>query len=315
MTNAPTTMSGTTLSAPLDDRRRATLIGAAAVLLWATLALLTTATAPVPPFQLVALTFAIAFLLALGKWTLARAAGGPPVLSHLRQPAVIWLIGIGGLFGYHVFYFTAPAHAPAVDASLIAYLWPVFTVLFSALLPGERLHWWHVAGSAAGLAGAALLVTRNGGLVVDPAYVVGYLAAFACALTWPAYSLLSRRYGGASSDAVGGSCGATAALGLLCHLLFEETQWPDADGWLAILALGLGPVGAAFFVWDRGVKRGDIRALGAFAYAGPLLSTLLLILFGRAEFGVTIAAACLLIVGGAVVAARDVLRRVDGASL
>jgi drug/metabolite transporter (DMT)-like permease len=303
-------MSAATLTAAaFDDRRRATLIGGLAVLLWATLALLTTATEPVPPFQLVTLTFAVAFLLALGKWIMVRAGGGPPVLSHLRQPAVVWLIGVGGLFGYHAFYFTALAHAPAVDASLIAYLWPLFTVLFSALLPGERLRWWHVAGSAAGLAGAALLITRNNGLVVDAGYVVGYLSALACALTWPAYSLLSRRYGGASSDAVGGFCGATALLGLLCHLLFEQTRWPDATGWLAVLALGLGPVGAAFFLWDHGVTRGDIRALGAFAYAGPLHSTLLLILSGRAEPGGTIAAACLLIVGGAVLAARDLLRR------
>lgn len=302
-------MSAPSLATVRNHGRGATLIGAVAVLLWATLALLTTATEPVPPFQLVALTFAVAFLLALGKWTLARAGGGPPVLAHLRQPALVWLIGVGGLFGYHAFYFTALANAPAVDASLIAYLWPLFTVLFSALLPGERLRWWHVVGSVTGLAGAALVIVQRGGLVVDPAYLLGYLAAFGGALTWPAYSLLSRRHGGASSDAVGGFCGATAALGLLCHLLLEDTQWPDPGGWLAVFALGLGPVGAAFFVWDHGVKHGDIRALGAFAYAGPLLSTLLLILFGRAEPGWTIAAACLLIVGGAVLAARDVLGR------
>jgi drug/metabolite transporter (DMT)-like permease len=292
-----------------DHRLRATLIGSIAVLLWATLALLTTATQPVPPFQLVALTFAIAFLLALGKWQVARRNGGRPVLSHLRQPPVVWLVGVGGLFGYHFFYFTALAHAPAVDASLIAYLWPLFTVLFSALLPGERLRWWHVAGSLAGLAGAALLVTRGSGLAIDPRYFIGYLAAFACALTWPAYSLISRRLGQVPSDAVGGFCGATALLGLACHLLLEETRWPDATGWLAVLALGLGPVGAAFFVWDHGVKRGDIRALGAFAYAGPLLSTLLLIAFGRAQASATLAAACALIVGGALLAARDMWRR------
>jgi drug/metabolite transporter (DMT)-like permease len=292
-----------------DHWLRATLIGGIAVLLWATLALLTTATQPVPPFQLVALTFAIAFLLALGKWQVARRNGGRPVLSHLRQPPVVWLVGVGGLFGYHFFYFTALAHAPAVDASLIAYLWPLFTVLFSALLPGERLRWWHVAGSLAGLAGAALLVTRGSGLAIDPRYFIGYLAAFACALTWPAYSLISRRLGQVPSDAVGGFCGATALLGLACHLLLEETRWPDATGWLAVLALGLGPVGAAFFVWDHGVKRGDIRALGAFAYAGPLLSTLLLIAFGRAQASATLAAACALIVGGALLAARDMWRR------
>ncbi len=291
-------------------RLRATLIGGVAVLLWATLALLTTAAGPVPPFQLVALTFALAFLLALAKWTLAaRRRGAAAVLAPLRQPARVWLLGIGGLFGYHAFYFTALGHAPAVEASLIAYLWPLFIVLLSALLPGERLRRWHVAGALMGLAGAALLVTRGRGLAFDPAYAVGYAAAFACALTWSGYSVLSRRFGAVPTDAVGGFCGATALLGLVCHMLFETTRWPEGAAWLAVLALGAGPVGAAFFVWDHGVKRGDIQALGAFAYGAPLLSTLLLIAFGRAEPTPAVGAACLLIVGGALTASHGVLRR------
>jgi drug/metabolite transporter (DMT)-like permease len=302
----------TTAAIPTAEHRlRATLIGGIAVLLWATLALLTTAAQPVPPFQLVALTFGVAFLLALGKWTAARASGGAPILSHLRQPAAVWALGVGGLFGYHFFYFTALANAPAVDASLIAYLWPLLIVLFSALLPGESLRWWHVAGGLAGLVGAGLLVTHNagGGLAFRVEFALGYLAALACAFTWSAYSVLSRRFGQVPSDAVGGFCGATALLGLLCHLLFEETRWPDVGGWLAVLGLGLGPVGAAFFVWDYGVKRGDIKALGAFAYAAPLLSTLLLTAFGRAAPSWTLAVACALIVGGAALAGRDMFRR------
>jgi len=292
-------------------RLQATFIGGIAVLLWATLALLTTAAQPVPPFQLVALTFGVAFLLALGKWTMARAGGGPAILSHLHQPPAVWALGVGGLFGYHYFYFTALASAPPVDASLIAYLWPLLIVMFSALLPGERLRWWHMAGGLAGLIGAGLLVTHNAG--AGPSFraefAVGYLAALACAFTWSGYSVLSRRFHQVSSDAVGGFCGATALLGFLCHLLFEETRWPDAVGWLAVLGLGVGPVGAAFFVWDYGVKRGDIKALGAFAYAAPLLSTILLIAFGRAAASWVLAIACGLIVGGAVLAGRDMFRR------
>lgn len=294
-----------------DHRLQATLVGGSAVLLWATLALLTTAADPIPPFQLVALTFGVAFLLALGKWTLARAGGGAAILSHLRQPPAVWALGVGGLFGYHFFYFTALANAPPVDASLIAYLWPLLIVMFSALLPGESLRWWHVAGAISGLLGAGLLVTSNAGgaLAFRAEFALGYLAALACAFTWSGYSVLSRRFPQVSSDAVGGFCGATALLGLLCHLQFEETRWPDPGGWLAVLGLGLGPVGAAFFVWDYGVKRGDIRALGAFAYAAPLLSTILLIAFGRAEPGWVLAVACALIVGGAALAGRDMFRR------
>jgi drug/metabolite transporter (DMT)-like permease len=69
------------------------------------------------------------------------AAGGPPVLSHLREPPTAWALGVCGLFATRPLYFTALAHAPAVEASLIAYPGPLLLVLFSALLPGERLRW------------------------------------------------------------------------------------------------------------------------------------------------------------------------------
>src|SRR5690606_30758158 len=243
----------------------------------ATLALLTTLSGAVPPFQLVAMAFGLAFLLALGGWLLR----GEPVAAHLRQPTQVWALGIGGLFGYHFFYFLALRNAPPVEAGLIAYLWPLLIVLFSALLPGERLRWWHLAGALAGLAGAALLVTNGGAVSFRADYALGYLAALACAFTWSAYSVLSRFVKSVPTDTVGGFCAASAVLGLVCHLIFEDTVLPgSALEWLAVLALGLGPVGLAFFTWDHGVKHGDIKALGAASYAAPLLSTILLVLFG-----------------------------------
>ena len=283
---------------------KATLIGGTAVLLWATLALLTSLSGTTPPFQLTAMAFSIAFLIGVILW---RRQGGS-VWQHLRLPGRVWALGIFGLFGYHFFYFMALRHAPAVEASLIAYLWPLLIVFFSALLPGERLRWFHLAGALIAFAGAALLVTKGKRLSFEAQYGWGYLAALVCALTWSSYSLLSRRFGAIPTNAVGGFCGATAVLALLCHLLFEQTVWPTGLEWLAILLLGLGPVGVAFFTWDYGVKRGNIKVLGAFSYAAPLLSTLLLIGFGLAEPSWLLALACVFIVGGAVLAAGDFFR-------
>lgn len=281
------------------------MIGSTAVLMWGALALFTTWTGSVPPFQLVAMAFAIAFAMTVVKWVVA----GDDFRAHLRHPAPVWLLGVGGLFGYHFFYFMALRNAPAVEAGLIAYLWPLLIVLFSALLPGERLRWWHVAGALAGLAGCVLLVTDGGRVAFRAEFATGYAAAGACALTWSGYSVLSRRFGSVPTDTVGWFCGAAAALGFAAHLAFETTVWPQEAGqWLAVLGLGLGPVGAAFFAWDIGVKHGDIRALGAFSYAAPLISTLLLIGFGQGEASTAVAMACALIVGGAVLAARDMFR-------
>jgi drug/metabolite transporter (DMT)-like permease len=284
---------------------RATLIGFSAILMWSFLALFTAASGTIPAFQLTAVCFAIGSIPGIVVLVLR-----PERLKLLRQPAKVWIIGIAGLFGYHFLYFTALRNAPAVEAGLIAYLWPLLIVVGSALLPGERLRWYHLAGAVAGLAGTMLIVGRNG-FHFDPAYGLGYGAAFLCAFTWSGYSLLTRRFDAVSTDVVTGFCMATSFLSLLCHLGLETTVWPEGGlQWTAILGLGLFPVGAAFYAWDYGVKNGDIQILGAASYAAPLLSTLILTLFGFAQPSWGIALACLLVTGGAVLAAhRMILRR------
>jgi drug/metabolite transporter (DMT)-like permease len=282
---------------------RATLIGFSAIAMWALLALLTDASGRTPPFLLSAITFAIGTMVGLVARLLAPAPAQPA-----KIPGQVWVIGIAGLFGYHFFYFTALRNAPAVEASLIAYLWPLLIVLGSALMPGERLRWNHVAGALLGLAGTALIVTRGGGLAFESRYAFGYSMAGVCAVLWSAYSLLSRRFPAVPTSVVTWFCAATSALSLVCHLALEETVLPATAGqWFAVLGLGLMPVGAAFYAWDIGVKRGNIQVLGAASYAAPLLSTLILIAAGVAEPSLRILMACVLITAGAVLAAKSML--------
>jgi drug/metabolite transporter (DMT)-like permease len=282
---------------------RATLIGFSAVAMWASLALFTDASGAVPPFLLSAITFAIATLVGLAARLFTQAPG-----RREKIPPQVWIIGIGGLFGYHFFYFTALRNAPAVEASLIAYLWPLLIVLGSALMPGERLRWNHIAGALLGLAGTFLIVTKGGGLAFESRYLFGYAMAGACAFLWSGYSLLSRRFAAVPTSIVTWFCAATSALSLVCHLALEQTVLPSgASQWLAVLGLGLMPVGAAFYAWDYGVKHGNIQVLGAASYAAPLLSTLVLIVAGFAEPTLNIIAACVLITSGAVLAAKSLL--------
>lgn len=285
-------------------RLQATLIGFSAILMWSFLALMTAASGRMPPFQLSAICFAIGSLPGIVVLLL-----NPARISLLRQPAKVWLLGIAGLFGYHFLYFTALRNAPAVEAGLIAYLWPLLIVIGSALLPGERLRWYHLAGALCGLAGTILIVGRNG-VNFEGSYALGYGAALLCAFTWSGYSLATRRFEAVSTDVVTGFCLVTSILSLICHLLLETTVWPSSSAeWLAVVGLGLFPVGAAFYAWDFGVKSGDIQILGAASYAAPLLSTLILMLFGFAEPSWRIAIACVLVTGGAVLAAKDMIRR------
>jgi drug/metabolite transporter (DMT)-like permease len=278
-------------------RARATAIGFTAVLMWSLLALFTIGSAPVPPLQLNAICFGIGGLIGL-VWTARQGFG---VLRGVSWK--VYAFGTFGLFGYHLLYFTAFRLSPTAETGLIAYLWPLFIVLFSGLLPGERLRSPHVIGALIAFAGAAVIVLGredDGG-----GTALGLGLAFLCALTWAAYSVLSRRLGTVPTESVTVFCLATAMLSLAAHLAVETTAWPaGAVGWAATFALGIGPVGAAFFTWDIGMKKGDIQLLGVASYAAPLLSTLALVAAGIAKPTWTIAVAAVLIAGGAALAAR-----------
>ncbi|WP_437730705.1 aromatic amino acid exporter YddG [Sorangium sp. So ce1335] len=271
-----------------------------AIGLWGGLALLSTSVSGLPPLQVLASTFAIAALL--GAARAALRGGGLGALRALRQPPSGWMLGVGGLFGYHALYFYALSAAPPVQVSLIAYLWPLLLVLFSALVPGGRLRRRHVAGALLGLAGVWTVLAAAGDVGLGAAHARGYLAALGCALVWSTYSVLQRRFADVPADAVAGSCAATAALGLAGHLALERTVVPTAGEALGLLALGLGPVGVAFFAWDHATKHGDLPQLGVLSYGAPVLSTALLCLAGRAEASPRLLAACVLVAAGGLAA-------------
>ena len=283
--------------------RTSTLIGLTAILTWSLLAVLTVATGKIPAFQLAAMTFAIGALVGSLTWI-----GRPDAPRALRQGPLAWVVGVGGLFGYHALYFLALRFAPPAEAGLLNYLWPLLIVLFSSLLPGERLAAHHLVGALLGLAGTILLFAGGSISGFAPGQLPGLFAAFVAAFVWATYSVMSRKLKSVPTDAVAGFCLATALLAALSHILIEDTVWPETPGqWLAVAALGVGPVGAAFYTWDIGMKRGDIRVLGAASYATPLLSTAFLILAGFAKPGVNIFIAAVLIAGGGLIAARDMI--------
>jgi drug/metabolite transporter (DMT)-like permease len=281
-------------------RSKATAVGFIAVLLWALLALLTVGSAPTPPLLLNAICFSIGGTLGM-VWTL-RTGG----LKQLRTVSwKVYAFGSLGLFGYHALYFSALRLAPAAEAGLIAYLWPLMIVLFSGLLPGERLRPGHMIGALLGFAGAAAIITGGaGGFQAE--FLPGYILAFLCALTWSGYSVLSRLVGDAPTSSVAVFCVVTAIASWGLHFALEDTVWPQGTlGWASALLLGLGPVGLAFYVWDIGVKQGDIQMLGTSSYAAPLLSTLVLVLAGVANPSWALALAAALITAGAAIAAKS----------
>jgi drug/metabolite transporter (DMT)-like permease len=288
------------------SKATATAIGFTAVLMWGLLAFFSKLADDIPPLQLTGMSFLIGGLVGVASWPFRP--GAARVLT--QHSPLVWLHNVAGLFGSHFLYFMAVQNAPVVEVSLIAYLWPLFIVLFSGFLPGEKLKAHHIIGVVLGLLGAFFVVTKGQGFALANGLQLGHMIALPYAMYWAAYSVSIRRYGHIPSDIVAGFCLATGVVALLCHAVMETTVWPlSPQQWIAILGLGLLPVGAAFYAWDFGMKHGDPMVLGASSYAAPLLSTVVLLLAGFGVFHWSIAVACLLIIGGAVLAAKDMLFR------
>ena len=275
------------------------LLALGAIALWGTLAALGVALAHVPPFLLTGLALCVGGLLAL---TLCRFE-----VSRWLVPLPTLALGVGGLFGFHFLLFMALRLAPPVQANLINYLWPLFMVLLSPwLLPGMRLQAVHIAAALLGFAGAALVILGDPAGAGQQAggWSWGYLLALMSALVWAGYSLLTRRVPHFPTAAIGGFALVSGLLSLLCHALLEPAVALTGRDMLLIGALGLGPMGAAFFLWDMALKRGDTRQIGILSYLTPLASTGMLVLVGDRAFTWNIALAALMIVGAALLGTR-----------
>jgi drug/metabolite transporter (DMT)-like permease len=282
----------------------AILLALAAILLWSSLTLLSAGVSHLPAFFSAGVALCIGGLAGLAK------------VREWRVPPATFGLGLFGIFGYHALFFLALRHAPALEVNLLQYLWPLLIVVLAPVfLRGHRLGAHHLLGAGLGLAGA-VLVLSGGHLQLDLTHLGGYLLALGAALVWSSYSLLLKRARPFPTGAVGGFCLGSGLLALALHALLRSAPLAVSPrDWLFLVLLGLGPMGLAFYTWDAAMKQGDPRVIGALAYLTPLLSTLMLVLFGgRHLTGLTTAAMGLIVAGAAAGSLGLLGRRARGPS-
>lgn len=275
--------------------RSALLLALGAIVLWGTLAPLGVSLQHLPPFLLTGLGLLVGSLigLPLSGWN----------LTSWKVPRSTLLLGVYGLFGFHFLLFIALRHAPPVQANLVNYLWPLGIVLMAPLfLPGLKLRPLHLAAALVGFAGAALAIL--GGQALQGGFAWGYIPALCSAFVWASYSLLSRRVPPFPSASIGLFGLISGLLSLLCHALLEAPTVLSANDWWLVLALGLGPLGGAFYLWDAALKRGDPRQIGILSFLTPLLSTLALLWLRSECPSASVLAAATMIVGAALMGSR-----------
>ena len=286
----------------MQHSRSATLYALGAIASWALLAALGVALKHVPPFLLTGIALVVG---SVPTWPLVARRPG-----LWKIPLGTLALGVTGLFGFHFLLFLALRSAPPVQANLVNYLWPLFIVVLSPLLlPGMVLRPVHLIAALLGFAGAAVAILGRS-QDVGGGWSWGYLLALASALVWACYSLLTRRVKPFPTVAVGLFGLVSGVLSLLCHALLEPATTLEPSVTLSLrdllllAAMGLGPLGAAFFLWDKALKLGDPRQIGILSYLTPLSSTVVLMLTGAGPLSWSIALAAAMIIGAAIIGAR-----------
>lgn len=264
-----------------------------AIALWASLAALGVSLRHVPPFLLTGLALVIGSVPA---W---------PLVRQWKVPLSTLALGVYGLFGFHFLLFVALRLAPPVEANLVNYLWPLLIVVLAPLfLPGLKLRPRHLAAAVAGFAGAAIAIL-GAGREASGAWSWGYLPALGSAFIWASYSLWTRRVRAFPTAAIGLFGLVSGLLALACHVALEPPVALSARDLALIAVMGLGPLGAAFFLWDKALKGGDARHIGILSYLTPLASTALLLAVGGRTPSPSIVAAAVLIIGAAILGTRE----------
>lgn len=279
----------------MDQKTKSLLLGILTIVCWGSLATLGNLLIHLPPFYVLGITFLI---------------GSIPAWFRPKEMFPDWRIllwGVGGYFGYHFFLFYAFRFAPAVEANLINYLWPVIMVIVSPVFfPDQKLKIYHFIGAVLAVVGSVFLVLGKGGELRSE-NIIGYLLAFGAALTWPLYSIGKKKMAPTSVWAIGGFCLVSGLLCMATHYSIEPRVVLQSHDLWKLLIMGLGPFGVAFYSWDLALRFGDSKVMGALAYLTPVLSTLGLVLFAGQTMISTTIVAMVLIIGGASVGLLDFL--------
>jgi len=258
------------------DRKRATLIGLAAIVLWSTMVgLIRSVSEGLGPVGGAAMIYTLSGLLC---WF---TVGFPDI----RRFSPRYLIAGSLLFvSYEICLALSLGYAntrhQAIEVGMVNYLWPSLTIVFAILFNGQKTNLWVVPGLIIALLGVSWVLGGEQGLHIEQilnniiSNPLSYGLAFTGAFIWAAYCTVTSKY-------ARGQNGITlfvllTALSLWLKFLFSAQPEMVFSVPVVIKLLLCGvALGFGYAAWNIGILHGNVSLLAAVSYFTPVLSSAL----------------------------------------
>ena len=296
-----------------------TIYGILAILFWGT----TIAFSRSLTEQLGPLTAASCIYVLSGIWGCIYLFSEPGGIKKTFKLPILYLIGCGILF---IFYMVclylavglAFSREQVIEVSIINYLWPGLTLIFSLPILHKKGKVFLIPGIVIAFAGFYLATVQSGMFsweVFKGNFQVSYLPyllAFMAAITWALYSNLVRRWAGHTEG------GAVPLFLLITGLVLTTIRFmfPEESYWtprviVELIYMSVFPTFLAYIFWDRAMRKGNIILVASLSYFTPLLSIIISSLYLRVVIKSTLWIACGLVIAGAIICKFSVIDKIQ----
>lgn len=257
---------------------RATLVGLAAILCWSTsVGLFRSVAEHLGPVGGAACTFTLSALFVTLRF-------GLPRWQQLRSWHPAYVLGCGIIFvayeiGLSLSLGFASNRTQTLELGMINYLWPSLTVVLATTAGLQRFSWGLVPGVLLAMFGIVLVLQGDGQFSAAGLWAnvqsnpLAYGLAFAAALLWPCYSVISRLFARGANALSLFLWAVSAALWFhfaLGHEPALHMSWPAGMQLFMLGAL----TALGYSCWDFGIRHGNLTVMAVGSYFTPVLSAL-----------------------------------------
>ncbi|MCF8998130.1 aromatic amino acid DMT transporter YddG [Acinetobacter nectaris] len=256
------------------SKNKATLLGLSAVVLWS---LIVALIKEISGFYGVILGAALIYSLA--SIFLILTLGFPKIKEFPTKYLVlgsILFVAYELCLSLSIGYSTT--NRQAIEVSIVNYLWPTFTILFSILFNHQKANFLVVPGFILALFGICLVLAGDQGISIEGILSnirinpLSYGLAFIGTLIWATYCTLTTKI----SD---GKNGITLFFILVSFVLWMKFLFLTGNAHITFelkpliyLVMAGFAMGMGYGAWNIGILRGNVTLLATASYFVPVLS-------------------------------------------